>query len=182
MIPLFVGDFLGSIAGAAVSVANWLTDLSADLFWGTVTSYPAIIVYGAVTVAAFVVAHAPALVQRLLPTVAVYAAAAGKLCLIASAAMMFAFGYRVADGRDEIEQLRSDLARSEYFEQVSRKTAEEADQLKRQADQRASEAEGKLSDYETKFGRNPADPPAGVLEWLRSLQQRPQRRADTGAD
>uniref|UniRef100_A0A973WRS3 Uncharacterized protein n=1 Tax=Bradyrhizobium quebecense TaxID=2748629 RepID=A0A973WRS3_9BRAD len=149
--------------------------------FGLATSYPSIVLLGALAAVTFAIAHFP-FIDRLVPAVVPYARAAGTACLIASAATMFAFGYRVADGRDQIEQLKSDLARAEYFEDVSRKTAEEADKLKQEADKRASDAEGKLSDYESKFGKNPADPPAGVLEWMRSLQQHPQRRADASAN
>jgi hypothetical protein len=169
-------DWIGSSVSAG---RDRLGEISADVFFGTLTSYPSIALFGLVAAAGFAIANLP-LANRL-PVIGPYVRAAGVVSIVASAALMFAFGYRVADGRAEIERLKSDLAWAEFNVDVQRQVAETADQLKQQAEAEKSEAKGRLNEYETRFGPNPSDPPPGVVDWLRSLQRHPERRAG-GAD
>lgn len=159
---------------------DFLAELSADVFWGLVTSYPTITVMGVAAAASFAVSHTPTLIERFFPVIIPYTKAAGIVCLVSSAWLMFAFGYRVSDGREEIARVKNELAWVQWNLHLKAESEETAFNLMNEAKARAATAEGKLSEYEQKFGKNPSDPPPGVLEWLRSLQQHPQRRA--GAD
>jgi hypothetical protein len=158
-----------------------LSTFTGDIAWGVATSPPVLILLGAIAVAAFAVAHVP-LVERFFPEVIPFTKAALIAQLVASSALIFLLGFNVAQNRDETERLKNDLAWSEHQIEIQTRMADSADQLKREADARAANAEGQLSEYKKKFGDNPSDPPPGVLEWMRSLQQHPERRAGAGAE
>lgn len=169
-----------------ISAGSWLADLSADVFWGLVTSYPVISIMGMAAAASFVVSHTPALVERFIPVIVPYTRGAAIVCLVSSAWLMFAFGYRVADGREEIERLKNNLEFSEFMLGEQSAAAEAAHQLKAQAESDAAEARGKLDAYHEKFGANPGvscPEPPGYREWLRTLQRRGRHAvAAAGAD
>jgi hypothetical protein len=160
------------------AAANWLGDLSADIFWDTVTSYPAISILGVVAIAGFAVSHTP-LIERFFPSVIPYVKAAGLVCLVSAAMLMFAFGYRVADGRAEIEQLKNDLAWSEFQLGEQKAAADAADELKQDSDAKKAAAEGELDEYKRLFGPDPGviTPPRGYLDWLHGLQRHKPRAA-----
>jgi hypothetical protein len=175
-----IGKFISEAYAWSGEAFAWLGDLLADIFWGTVTSYPAISIFGVVAVITFAVAHAP-LIERLFPSVIVYTKAAGAVCLVSSSALMFAFGFRVADGRDEIERLKNDLAFSEFELDQQRQVADAADELKRAADVKADEARGQLDAWRKKFGDDPDSACAFTreyLDWMRNRNTDRQRRAD----
>lgn len=156
-----------------------LSTFTGDLAWGFATSAPFLILLAAIAVAAFVVAHVP-LVERFFPEVIPYTKAALIAQLVASTALIFLLGFSVAHDRDETEQLKNDLAWSEFQLEQQRAVADAADELKRQADAEASEAKGKLNEYQSRFGDNPASvcvAPPGYLEWLRTLQRHAARTA-----
>jgi hypothetical protein len=160
---------------------KWMLDaldtvsaFTGDIAWGFATSPPFLIVLAAVAAAAFLVAHVP-VVERLFPMVIPYTKAALVAQLVASTALIFLLGFATAHDRDETARLKNDLAWSEYQLGLQTSMANTADELKREADARASQAEGKLNEYETKFGKRAAcDPPAGYLDWLHTLQSRPR--------
>lgn len=179
MILNRTSETAGWFSDGVSAVKDWFGEISADIFFGTLTSYPSIALFGLVAAAGFAIAHLP-LANRL-PMIGAYVRAAGLASLVAGALVIFAFGYRVADGRDEIARLKNDLAWAEFNADVQRQVAETADELKQQAEAEKAEAKGRLNEYETRFGPNPLDPPLGVLDWLRSLQRHPERRAG-GAD
>ena len=172
-------NWLSAIPGSILGLVERASDFTGDLFWDFATSPPVLIALAALAVAAFVVAHVP-VIATLIPTVAAWQRLAIVLQFGAVIALIFLLGFRVADQRAETEQLKNDLAWSQYQLEIQTSMADSADQLKREADARAASAEGQLSVYKQKFGDNPSDPPPGVLEWMRSLQQHPERRA--GAD
>lgn len=165
-----------------VSAGSWLADLTADIFWGLVTSYPAIAILGVAAAVSFAVSHTPKLVRWAFPPVAAYTRAAAIVCLVSSAWMMLAVGYRIADGRDEIERLKNNLAWSEFMLGEQSAALDSAHELKRKADAEADQAKGTLNEYKSRFGSAPGvcAPPPGYLDWLRSLQRRRTRAA--GAD
>jgi hypothetical protein len=173
MILQKLSDAASFVSGAV----SWLGDLSADIFWGLVTSYPTITVMGVAAAASFAISHTPAIVERFFPVIMPYTRAAGIVCLVSSAWLMFAFGYRVSDGREEIERVKNELAWVQWNLHLKEESEKTAFDLMSKAKEQAATAEGKLSEYESRFGKNPSDPPPGVIEWLRSLQQHPQRRA-----
>jgi hypothetical protein len=166
---------LNRISEAATAVTNWFGEISADIFWSALASYPSIALLGLVAAAGFAIAHFP--LADKLPVLGPYVRAAGAVSIVSAAMLMFAIGYRVADGRDEIARLKNDLAWAEFNADVQRHVAQAAEQLKRRAEAEKAEAKGRLNEYETRFGPNPSDPPPGVLDWLRSLQRHPERRA-----
>ncbi len=175
MILNSISEAAGWLSDGFSAVRDWFGEISADIFFGALTSYPSIALLGLVAAAGFAITHLP--LANKLPVLGTYVRAAGIASIVSAAALMFAFGYRVADGRAEIERLKNDLAWAEFNAEVQRQVAETADQLKQQADAEKAEAKGRLNEYETRFGPNPSDPPPGVVDWMRSLQRHPERRA-----
>jgi len=162
---------------------DWFEDLSADVFWDTVTSYPAITCFAALAVVTFAVAHLP-FIERLFPSIIPYTKAAALVSTMAFPLLMFAAGYRVADARDEVERLKNNLAFSEFLLDQQRQMADAADELRRKSDTNAEEAKGQLDVWREKYGD---DPDAACrftreyLDWMRNRNADRQRRVDAGA-
>jgi hypothetical protein len=161
---------------------QWLLDASehlqqvtSDLFWNTATSMPVLLALGIIALAAFVVAHAP-LIGQLFPTVAAWQRLAMVVEVVSIVALIFLVGFRVAADRSEAEQLRSDLAWSQFQLGLQQSTARDAQALREKADGEAQEAKGTLNEYQSKFGNDPktalCPPPDGYLDWVRELQRR----------
>lgn len=150
----------------------------ADLFWNIATSTAVLGIIGAVFVVAFLVAHLPALVERLWPQAYLYASAAGLVQVIAAALLFFLVGFRVADERPETRQLKNDLAFKELQIETAEGTAKDAERLKEEAEAKALEAKGQLDEFRKTFQDRPLGDCAFTdddLERLRALRQ-PKRR------
>jgi hypothetical protein len=113
----------------------------------------------------------------LVPGIAAYLRLALVVHLVATFALIFLLGSAATRERDRTDELKNALDWSEYNLDQQRQVADVADQLKRDADARAAAAEDTLSEYKSKFGDNPLDPPPGFLDWLRSQQQHRPRAA-----
>lgn len=149
-----------------------------DWFWDLATSYIVLCVLAVIAVAAFVLAHMPAIIERFWPQAYAYAKAAALLQLAVAALLMFLIGFRVADERADNKQLKNDLAYHQLQLETAEATAQDAERLKAEAEQRANEAKGKLDEYRTLYGD---DPGAGCgftaddIERLRELQRTKRR-------
>jgi hypothetical protein len=148
--------------------------MMADLFWNVATSTTVLVLLAAIAVAAFLVAHVPALVERLVPQLLPYVVAAGLVQLIAASLLMFLIGFRISDERALTKQLKNDLAFSELQVEQQKATADDAERLKAEAEANANEAKGKLDDYRKKYGDRPETVcafTADDLERLRALRR-----------
>lgn len=172
-------NLLSNIPGSILGLVEKVSDFTGDLFWDFATSPPVLIGLALLAVAAFLVAHVPA-VATLIPWVAAWQRLAILAQFGAAIALIFLLGFRVADDRAEMERVKNDLAFSEFQLDQQRQVADEADRLKSVAEARAQQAESTLNEYPQKFGKSAAcEPPAGYLDWLHTLQRRTQR---AGAD
>lgn len=169
----------GSLSGAVTGFFGWLGDLSASIFWDIATSAPVLVAIAAIGVAAFVIAHMPAIAERIFPFLIPYFRAALLVQVVAFAALAFLLGFRVADDRAETERIKNELAWSEFQLEEQKAAADVAEQLRQKAEAEAADAKGKLDEYRDKFGgkAGSCDPAPGYPDWLRSLQHRPPHRA-----
>jgi len=127
----------------------------ADFFWDIATSNVVLIAILLIAVGAFVVAHTPRIVERFWPQAFAFSKAAALVQVAAWALLMFLVGFRVADERAETKQLKNDLAFTELQIENAKATAQDAERLKADAQEKAKEAEDKLNDYRTRFGDSP---------------------------
>jgi hypothetical protein len=151
--------------------------MMSDLFWDVATSYAVLGVLAALAIAAFAVAHIPALAERLFPALIPYTKAAALVQVLAAALLMFLVGFRIADERAETKQLKIELAWKQEQLAQQEATARDAERLKQEAEQAAQEAKGKLDEFRTRYGDKPEAVCAFTpddLERLRNLG-RPQR-------
>ncbi|WP_316171072.1 hypothetical protein [Bradyrhizobium sp. SZCCHNRI1058] len=171
------------LAAALFSPVHWLLDLvgfingfMSEMFWSVVTSTPVLVLIAAVAVVSFAVAHFP-FVDRIYPPLAEFEKAASIAAILAFAALLYLIGFRAADTRAELMRVKNDLAWTHFQLGERERAAEDAEALKRDADAAASDARGKLSEYQAKFGDDPNSvlcrPRAGVVEWVHKLQRRP---------
>ncbi|MGJ5203602.1 hypothetical protein [Bradyrhizobium sp. HKCCYLR20261] len=174
-----------------MSPAQWLLSLvdlingfTAELFWQLITSTPVLVALAAVAVASFAIAHLP-FVDRISPTLAAAGKAASIVCILAFAALLYLIGAKSADNRAELRRVKNDLAWTQFQLGAQERAARDAEALKQSADAAASEARGKLSDYQAKFGDDPnaalCRPRPGVVEWVHNLQRRPRDDPVAGA-
>jgi hypothetical protein len=162
--------------GASALTVEWVDrigTLAGDAFWDFATSYPVMVIIGLIAVAAFVVGHVPAIVERVFPALVPFTRSALLVQIAAAAVLMFLVGFRVADGRAEIANMKNDIAWKDFQLDQLKQTADEAHVLKEQADARASEAKGLLNEWRTKHGDKPdgAFTPDDLI-WLRNVQAR----------
>lgn len=122
-----------------------------DLFWDIATSYTVLCIIALVLAVAFIVAHVPVLVERFLPAIAPYVAAAALVQVLTAAGLFFLIGFRIADERADNKQLKNDLAYHQLQLESAEATAKDAERLKAEAEARANEAKGKLDEYRKKF-------------------------------
>lgn len=127
----------------------------ADFFWNIATSFAVLGALAAICVAAFIVAHVPALAARIYPPIALYSKAAALVQVIAWALLMFLIGFRLADERAETQQLKNDLAFQELQISNAKETAADAERLRTEAEAKAKEATEQLDEYRKRFGANP---------------------------
>lgn len=141
-----------------------------DLFWDLATSTPVLMAIGLVMAAAFVVAHVP-LLERIWPQAYAYSKAASLVQVLAAAALCFLIGCRVSDERAETRQIKNDLHWQNFELEQQKATAENAEQLKQQAEAAAQEARGQLNDYREKYGDDPASLCAFTADDLERLRR-----------
>jgi predicted PurR-regulated permease PerM len=124
-----------------------------DLFWNVATSAPALGFIGLVLLASLAVGFFP--LVRFLPVVGPYVPAARLVALLAAALICFLVGFRVADEREQLQNLRATVAIQSADLENARKSA--ADEF-----QRASEIEA------TANAQHETD-----AQYIRSLALRP---------
>jgi hypothetical protein len=154
----------------------WFDQLTADVFWTSATSYPALVLLGLVAGVAFVVAHLP-LVEKLFPPVAPYIRAASLASVVAASALLFLVGFRVADARREVDQLRTELLWKTVQIENLDATARDAERLRQQADARLAETKGQLDEWRTIYGDKPEAACAFTPDDLGRLRVLQRRRA-----
>ncbi|WP_315742787.1 MULTISPECIES: hypothetical protein [unclassified Bradyrhizobium] len=170
------------LAADLLSPAHWLLDLvgfingfTSEMFWSVVTSTPVLVLIAAAAVVSFAVAHFP-FVDRIYPPLAEFEKAASIVAILAFAALLYLIGFKAADARAELTRVKNDLAWTQFQLGERERAAEDAEALKRDADAAASEARGKLSEYQAKFGDDPnavlCRPRPGIVEWVHKLQRR----------
>lgn len=126
-----------------------------DFFWDTATSYPVLGALAALAIATFLVAHVPAIAERLFPAIVPYTRAAALVQVLAASLLFFLIGFRIADERAETKQLKNELAWSDNQLQQQKATAEDAERI---AGEKAAEAESlkaKVEDYEATLAKQP---------------------------
>lgn len=155
---------------------GWFDQLTANVFWTLATAVPTLALLGLVAAAAFVVAHLP-LVEKLFPPIAPYIRAASLVSVVASSALLFLIGFRVADSRSEVERLRTELLwKSVQIENLDA-TARDAERLRQQADARLAETKGQLDEWRTIYGEKPEAACAFTPDDLGRLRVLQRRRA-----
>ena len=150
-----------------------------DWLWDIATSYTVLGIIAAIAVVAFVVAHIPALAERLFPAILPYTKAALLVQVLSASMLMFLIGFRVADEHAETKQLKNDIAFKQLQIETAEATAQDAERLKAEAEAKASEAKGKLDEFRRTFGDKPeADCAftADDLERLRELGRTKRRQ------
>ncbi|UFZ05491.1 hypothetical protein LQG66_04005 [Bradyrhizobium ontarionense] len=164
------------LAQKLVDLVDAVNGFTADIFWQAITSTPVLVIIAAVAVVSFAVAHFP-FVDRLYPPLAAFEKAASIVAILAFAALLYLVGYKASDTRAELKRVKNDLVWTQFQLGAQERAAEDAETLKREADASASDARGKLSEYQAKFGDDPnaalCRPRAGVVEWVHQLQRRP---------
>lgn len=126
-----------------------------DLFWNAATSTPALMIVGVIGASAFVVAHMPAVVERLLPQLVPYAKAALIVQVIAFADLMLCVGYRIADERTELRNARFELSWKQSELEQQRQSAEQAAKLASDNKERADALQSQVDDYVEKLSKTP---------------------------
>lgn len=121
----------------------------ADLFWTVATSYAVLSALAALLLAGLVVGFAPLL--RWLPGLAPYVLLARLVAFLTLAALAFLVGFRVADERAEVKQLKADLAFSRLQLDAQKAAADTAARLRAEAESEAATANQKVSDYEERL-------------------------------
>lgn len=148
--------------------------LTSDIFWNTAISYPVLTLLAVVAIATFVIGHLP-LIERLMPPLAPYIRAAALTSTVASAALLFLVGFRVADQREEAARLQRELNFSNLMRESMEATAKDAQRLRDAADAERKVVKGQLDVWRTKYG---SDPDAACrysrefLDWLRARHKR----------
>lgn len=127
----------------------------ADLFWTVATSHVALSGLAVLLLAGLVVGFAPLL--RWVPGLAPYVLLARLVAFLTLAALAFLIGFRAADERAEVKQLKADLAFSRLQLDAQRQTADTAARLRAAAEADAATANQKVSDYEQRLSTLPAD-------------------------
>ncbi|WP_316200427.1 MULTISPECIES: hypothetical protein [unclassified Bradyrhizobium] len=159
-----------------LSLVDMINGFTAELFWQLITSTPVLVMLAAVAVASFAVAHFP-FVDRIYPPLAAFEKAASIVAILTFAALLYLVGAKNADNRAELRRAKNDLAWTQFQLGQQERAAKDAAALKQDADAAASDARGKLSEYQAKFGDDPkaalCRPRAGVVEWVHKLQRRP---------
>lgn len=149
----------------------------ADLFWNVATSTPVLTSLAAIFVAAFLVAHVPVIVERLLPAIEPYDRAALAIQIAAAASLFFLIGFRAADERAETRSLKNDLAWHENELEQQKATAEDAERIAREKAAEAEALKAKVEDYEATLAKQPVgtcaldDTDIGGLRSLRRAGQ-----------
>lgn len=144
-----------------------------DMFWNVATSTPVLLIIGLILIAAFLVSHVPALVQRLVPAIAPYTAAAALVQVLAAALLFFLIGFRIADEREATKRLKFELAWSDSQLEQQKATAADAERLAKEKSAEADELKARVSDYETTLAKQPVgacaldDADIGGLQSLR---------------
>ncbi|MFZ5692465.1 MAG: hypothetical protein ACOY5F_14545 [Pseudomonadota bacterium] len=141
------------------------------LLWAIATSDLALMIGVIVLVAALVVGFAP-LLDRL-PVIAPYV----PLARLVAFAMLFllglSVGHRLADESAALAQARTDLAFKDLELDAQRQSAEIAAKLRADAEAKAGEADKKVSDYEARLAKRPANDACalddGDVDWLRRI-------------
>ncbi|MES5483561.1 hypothetical protein QMZ05_12455 [Bradyrhizobium sp. INPA03-11B] len=149
-----------------------------DLFWDMATSTISLGVLAAIAALAFLIAHVPAIVERLFPSLEPFTRAAALIHVAAAAALMLFIGYRIADERAETRRLKNDLAWHEQQLEQQTATAEDAERLKQEADEKAAQAKGELDDFRKKYGDDPAKACAFTPDDLERLRKLAPRRSE----
>lgn len=150
--------------------------LTADALWSLATAVPTLAVLGLIAGAAFLVAHLP-WIEKLLPPIEPYIRAASLVSVIASSALLFLIGFRVADARAEVERLRTELLWKTVQVENLDATARDAERLRQQADTRLAEVKGQLDEWRTIYGDKPEPACAFTPDDIGRLRVLQRRRA-----
>jgi hypothetical protein len=150
------------------------------LFWDIATSDIALAAVGILFVATWVVARTPV---RKIPAIAPYALLAGLVSYLALADLALCVGFRIADERAAVRQLKNDLAWSDNELEQQKATAEDADRIAKEKAAQAQELQQKVSDYEAALERATTANPASAcaltdddIDRLRALSRRTKQR------
>ena len=149
-----------------------------ELFWDAATSTISLGIFAAIAALAFLVAHVPAIIERVFPSLEPFTRAAALIHIVAAAALMLFIGYRIADERAETRRLKNDLAWHEQQLEQEKATAEDAERLKQEADARAAQAKGELDEFRNKYGDDPAKACAFTPDDLERLRRLAPRRSE----
>ncbi len=147
------------------------------LFWELATSDVALAIVAALLVACFVLSRLK--VVAFIPQLAPYTVLAGFLVYLLLADLALCIGFRIADERAQLNQLRIELAWRDNELEQQKATAEDADRIAREKAAEAEELKGKVSDYEDRLA---ALPPGNCalddadLDGLRAFSRRARKR------
>jgi hypothetical protein len=143
-----------------------------DLFWNMATSNVVLIAIGVVAIAALIVGHVP--FGKYAPVIGPYVVLAQFVAYPTLMLLAFLIGVRISDERAETERLKNDLAFKEQQIENVEATAQDAEQLKAEAEAKANDAKGQLDAFREKYGDHPEATCAWTdddLSRLRALQR-----------
>ena len=126
----------------------------ADLFWSVATSYAVLSTLATLFLAGLVIGFAPLL--RWVPGLAPYVLLARLVALIALAVLSFLIGFRVADERAEVKQLKADIAHKQMELDNEKATAATSARLRAKAEADVATANQKVTEYEERLAKQPA--------------------------
>ena len=125
-----------------------------DLIWSLATSYLVLSIIGIILLAALVVGYFP--LAKYLPVIGPYVEAAKLIAFLLFGVLMFLIATRLSDERAEVKRLKTDLAFTQLQLNTQKRTAEQAQKLREQAEQQAAEANQKVTDYEDRLAKSPS--------------------------
>ena len=126
----------------------------ADLIWAAATSYLVLGVISAFLLAALVVGYFPLL--KWFPVIGPYVRVAKLIAFLLFGVLSFLIATRLADERAEVKRLKTDLAFTRLQLDTQKQTAEQAQKLRDEAEQKAAEANQKVTDYEDRLAKSPS--------------------------
>lgn len=117
----------------------------ADIFWAVASSNVVLIALALLTLAALLVGHVP--FGAYMPVIAPYVVLARASAYVFLALLFLLIGFRIADERAAVKQLKTELAWSNNQIAQQKASAEDAERLAREASARADQLNEKVNSY-----------------------------------
>ncbi|ABE63157.1 hypothetical protein Nham_2365 [Nitrobacter hamburgensis X14] len=127
----------------------------APLFWSIATSDIALWIDAVILAAALIVGYAPLL--KWFPVIGPYVRVAKLVAFLVFGILSAAVSHRLTDESAELARVKIDLAFSQLQLDTQKQAAETAAKLRAEAEAKAEQANQKVTDYEERLAKQPAD-------------------------